>query len=131
MKTNNNVQKATKLVTLGLMMVLGMGVYATGIGTPVLDTDGKKQLADSKDVFASYMQIEAEPNMEVEAWMTDENSFDVFAAYQELDGEEALEVEGWMTNESIFYPLHTSLDTLPNPNEVLEEWMTSNEVWHP
>ena len=145
MKTKNNVQKATtKLVTFGLMMVFGISVCAHGIKKPVSETNTSQELTTAKfgfggessftsdtEVFASFLELEAEPALEVEDWMTNENSFDVFSSYHQLDQEVALEVETWMKDETTFFPSHSEFKTSPDPEAELEAWMTSDEVWNP
>ena len=130
MKTKSNFQKA-RLLTLGLVMVFGMGVYANGIEKPVSGSDQSKESSDIKDVFASYLKQEAEPVLEVEDWMMDENSFDVFASYYQIEQEEALEVEDWMKEESTFYPSHSDLDTFSKSDKVLGDKILSDDVWYP
>ena len=146
MKTKNNVQKATtKLLTLGLIMVLSISVYAHGIKKPVSKAEkseksttevldngvGSNTLSGNMDVFASFLVLDTEEAMELEDWMTDEKNFDVYSTYHLVEQEEALEVEDWMTDESTFCQIFSEFETETESNMELEDWMTSEAAWNP
>lgn len=146
MKTKNDVQKATtKLLALGfILVVLGLSANAQNLGKSLADIVSFKGLdlamvdnsiesnsaSTGAEVYALNLEVETEEALELEDWMTDENSFDVYSHYFQTEQEEALELEDWMMDESIFN--HSSFRfTVETESQLeLEDWMTSDKVWN-
>lgn len=71
-----------------------------------------------------YFEDATEPAMELESWMTNENTFSVFSLNFENEVEIPLALENWMLDASTF-----ENNSLQEENLELESWMTSAEVW--
>jgi len=77
----------------------------------------------SAETFASYLVNETEEPMNVETWMTDENTFDGYTAYLETETEKELVIENWMTDENNFTAVAGIEAETENPLQI-ESWMT-------
>jgi hypothetical protein len=71
-----------------------------------------------------YLEDATEPAMELENWMTNENTFSIFNFNFENDVEIPLAVENWMLE-----PTNFGDDNLQEEKLELQSWMTSAEVW--
>ncbi|MFW5773070.1 MAG: hypothetical protein ACOCWD_00165 [Tangfeifania sp.] len=71
-----------------------------------------------------YYENATEPAMEVESWMTNENTFSVFSLNIENEVEIPLAVENWMLDTNTF-----ENDNSQEENLEMENRMTSTEVW--
>lgn len=70
-----------------------------------------------------YFEDATEPAMELENWMTNENTFNTFSLNLENEVEVPLAVENWMLDDSNFD------SDMQEENLTLENWMISSEVW--
>ena len=71
-----------------------------------------------------YLEEATEPAMELENWMTNENTFSIFNFNFDNDVEIPLAVENWMLE-----PTNFGDDNLQEEKLELQSWMTSAEVW--
>ena len=71
-----------------------------------------------------YFEKATEPAMELESWMTNENTFSIFSLNLENEVEIPLAVENWMLDGTNF-----GSNNLHEEDLDLESWMTSAKVW--
>jgi hypothetical protein len=71
-----------------------------------------------------YLEEANEPAMELEYWMTNENTFSIVSFSIESEVEIPLAIENWMLDANNFENNRTHDERLE-----LESWMTSAEVW--
>jgi hypothetical protein len=71
-----------------------------------------------------YLEEATEPAMELENWMTNENTFRIFNFNLENEVEIPMAIESWMLDANTFENNNLQEETLD-----LENWMTSTEVW--
>ncbi|WP_347838575.1 hypothetical protein [uncultured Draconibacterium sp.] len=176
MKTTNNVQKAiTKSLAVIISLVLiSITVNAQDFWRTVLENNSFSQIAmamvdqseaglpsadgyytNEMTAYAEYANVEAEESLdvenwmtnensffttitvetatesalEVEAWMTDENRFNTMATYLSVETEDALEVEDWMYNTDFFGVTTVEVEEATETKLQVEAWMTNAEIW--
>lgn len=144
MKTKNNIQKTALQIAAAAtgIAILSCTVNAqetfklffetTGINHYAMVTESSdnsmfsgKHISNyaSAETFASYLVNETEEPMNVETWMTNENTFDGYTAYLETETEEELYIENWMTDGNNFTTVFNIATETENPLQV-ESWMT-------
>ena len=71
-----------------------------------------------------YLEQVTEPNMELEKWMTNANTFSIFSLNLENEVEIPLAIENWMIDAANFENSNVNEERLG-----LESWMISIRVW--
>lgn len=85
------------------------------------ETASSNTTTNSSDFF---FEEATEPAMELENWMTNENTFSIFNINLENEVEIPMAVESWMLDANTFDD-----NNLQEGKLDLESWMTSTEVW--
>jgi hypothetical protein len=142
MKTKNNVKKAIlrSAAVVVSFVLISFTVNAqdfwkrlienssfNDIAIAMVETTNETELASApaESLEAMYFENEVEPEMELEAWMTDYSKFNVeFWNEIEIEPEPELGVEDWMMDENLFQS-----ETEVEGSMELEAWMTSEKVW--
>lgn len=141
MKTRNNVQKTVLrwAAVVVSFVLISFTVSAqdffirllenssfNDIAIAMVDAPNEAELtnAPAESLEAMYLENEVEPEMELEAWMTDYSKFDVGFQY-EIEVESKLGIEDWMMDETLFQS-----ETEEEGSLELEGWMTSEKVWN-
>lgn len=144
MKTKNNIRKTALQIAAAAtgIAILSFTVNAqetfksffetTGINHYAMVTESAdnsmfsgKHISNytSAETYAAYLVNETEEPMNLEAWMTNENTFDGYTASLEPVTEKEMAIENWMMNENSFTStLNIEIET-ENPLQV-ESWMT-------
>jgi hypothetical protein len=107
MKTNKMKTIFRTLLILGLILIVSTSF-----------------LSDNRANNFMNFEVETEESLDVEDWMTNENTFNVNSMYLEVETEESLEVEDWMTNENTFNV--SFVEEIEEPLEV-ENWMINDK----
>ncbi len=140
MKTKNNVKKAIlrSAAVVVSFVLISFTVSAqdfwkrlienssfNDIAMAMVETPSETKLITAPTESLEAMYFEIEPEMSLEAWMTDYSKFDVstFNYTEALDAE--LNVEEWMLDEDLF-----QLENAVDASLELEEWMTADKVWN-
>ena len=145
MKTKNNIQKtALKTVAAATgLAILSFTVNAQGALKSFFENDGINHIAmvmenanhnsfasnahnrsfTSAETFAAYLVNETEEPLNIEDWMSNENTFDGFSAALETETETEMVIEDWMMNENSFTSVFNIETETENPLQV-EDWMT-------
>ncbi len=76
----------------------------------------------------NFSEVEADNELKLEEWMTDEANFSTFN-FMEAETEEPLELESWMTSDNYFSATEL-LETETEDALQLEEWMTSESFFN-
>lgn len=145
MKTKNNIQKtALKAVAAATgLAILSFTVNAQGALKSLFENEEINHIAmimenanhnsfasnthnrsfTSAETFAAYLAPETEEPVNVEDWMTNENTFDGFSAALETETETEMVIEDWMMNENSFTAVFNIETETENPLQI-EDWMT-------
>ena len=167
MKTKNNVQQAIlkSIAVVFSLVVISITVNAQDFWKRVYENNGFKEVAmvmtevntettsetNDTETFSAFLEVESEEALEVENWMTNENTFTT-ANFYAVEAESPLNVETWMTNDNYFHNstfqfieasddeleiedwmLNDDLFSTTNNDEqslILEDWMISEDVWN-
>ncbi|WP_346855880.1 hypothetical protein [uncultured Draconibacterium sp.] len=138
MKTKNNVQKAIlrSAAVIVSFVLISFTVSAQNFWKRLLENSSFNDIAiamvdapaktntTTESLKAINYNTEIEPQLEVEAWMTDYSNFDVNLYSYEEETDAELGLESWMLNEDLFQADEEEEDALE-----LEAWMTSSAVW--
>lgn len=141
MKTKNNVQKAIlrSAAVVVSFVLISFTVSAQTFWKRLLENTGFSDIAiamaapaDDKDLnetnasatAAYFFASEAEPSLELEAWMTDDSRFATNHFNYNEAIETSLDLEEWMMNEMLFQPLTDKEEAME-----LESWMISDKTW--
>jgi len=145
MKTKNNIQKtALKTVAAATgLAILSFTVNAQGVLKSLFENEEINHIAmvmenanhnsfisntynrsfTSAETFAAYLVNETEEPLNIEDWMSNENTFDGFSAALETETETEMVIEDWMMNENSFTAVFNIETETENPLQV-EDWMT-------
>lgn len=77
----------------------------------------------SAETYAAYLVNETEEPMNLESWMTNENTFDGYTASLETETEKELVIENWMMDDNNFNGVVSIQAETENPLQI-ESWMT-------
>ncbi len=142
MKTKNNVQKAIlrSAAVIVSFVLISYTVSAqefwkklltnssfNEIAIAMVDNSGKtKSNAHSESVTVVDFEVETEPALVLENWMTDKTFFGTANSDLESQNEveDALKLENWMLDSNFFEENGGEEKPLE-----LENWMTSESVW--
>lgn len=141
MKTKNNVQKTVLRTAAVLVSFVLISLTVTAqefwravltkssfnqIALAMVETPKKPDVSVSTDVKSSQNEMylnDYDAKLNLEDWMTDEQSFKV-VEFQEVAKDENLKVEDWMLNDDIL----TVTTETESPLKV-ESWMTDSKTW--
>lgn len=141
MKTKNNVQKTVLRTAAVLVSFVLISLTVTAqefwravltkssfnqIALAMVETPKKPDVSVSTDVKSSQNEMylnDYDAKLNLEDWMTDEQSFKV-VEFQEMAKDENLKVEDWMLNDDLL----TVTTETESPLKV-ESWMTDSKTW--
>ena len=142
MKTKNNIRKTALQIAAAAtgIAILSFTVNAqetfksffetTGINHYAMVTESSdnsmfsgKHISNytSAETYAAYLVNETEEPMNLETWMTNENTFDGYTS--SLEKERDMAIENWMMDENSFTSMLNIEAETENPLQV-ESWMT-------
>ena len=142
MKTKNNIRKTALQIAAAAtgIAILSFTVNAqetfksffetTGINHYAMVTESAdnsmfsgKHISNytSAETYAAYLVNETEEPMNLETWMTNENTFDGYTS--SLEKERDMAIENWMMDENSFTSMLNIEAETENPLQV-ESWMT-------
>lgn len=141
MKTKNNVQKTVLRTAAVLVSFVLISLTVTAqefwkavltkssfnqIALAMVETPKKPEVTVSTNVKSSQNEMylnDYDAKLNLEDWMTDEQSFKV-VEFQEVAKDENLKVEDWMLNGVLL----TVTTETESPLKV-ESWMTDSKTW--
>lgn len=141
MKTKNNVQKTVLRTAAVLVSFVLISLTVTAqefwkavltkssfnqIALAMAETPKEPEVSVSTDTKSSQNEMylnDYEAKLNLEDWMTDNNSFRV-AEIQKVEKDEDLKIEDWMLNDD----LRTVITETESPLKV-ESWMTESKTW--
>ena len=144
MKTKNNIRKTALQIAAAAtgIAILSFTVNAQETFKSFFETTGINHYAmvtesahnsmfsgnhisnnTNTETYAAYLVTESEEPMNLEAWMTNENTFDGYTSSLEPETEKEMAIEIWMMDENSFTSTLNNEAETENPLQV-ESWMT-------
>ena len=141
MKTKNNVQKAIlrSVAVIISFVLISFTVNGQEFWIKLLENSSFNEIAlamaensdepkttgsDNENFSYAFLEVENEPALELESWMSSGSYFGVTGFQITDEAEAGLELEDWMI-DSNFFQVEENEET---PLE-LEAWMTMEKVW--